>query len=1790
MPNDRYTSDSSSPATHHATDAASVEPIAIIGLAVRAPGAEAAPQFWENLVEGRESVTFYTREEQLALGVPAGSLDQPTWVSAAPVLPQMENFDAELFGMTRREAELTDPHHRVFLELAHTAFEDAGYDPARYPGAVGVYAGAGHLRYQWLNLRRNRQFWAGAGGQLSVTVSNSPDYVATTASYKLNLRGPSLTVQTACSTSAVALHLACEALRNGECDMAAAGGVNIELPHGVGYASVEGFTSPDGHCRPFDSAAEGTLWGSGAGVVMIKRLDDALSDGDHIRAVILGNAINNDGSGKVGFSAPSVAGQAAAIAQAVASAGIDPRTVVYVEAHGTGTAMGDPIEVAALSQVYGARTTDRQWCGIGSVKGNIGHLSQAAGIVGVAKAVLSLENGIVPPVVHYERPNPNIDFENSPFYVVQAPSALRGNGAPPRVGVSSFGVGGTNSHFVLEQAPSRAPRPLPAAPAYALQLSAATPTALATMAENLARHLEGNPGVDLADVAYTLRVGRAERRHRCVAVARDAADAVAALRDPERLVTGEAAAPPPRVAFLFPGQGAQYAAMGADLYAAEPEFAAAVDACLDVLGPEFRSLFFDRAAGNRLRQTQYTQPMLFVVEYALARLWASWGVRPAAMIGHSIGEYVAATLAGVFSLDDALRLVAARGRLMQSMPPGAMMSVMLDEAELVPRLPEGVALAAANGPACVVAGETAAVEAFAAALEAEDVGCRRLRTSHAFHSPMMDPILAAFEAEVAAVPRSTPSVPFLSNVTGTWITPRQAVDPAYWASHLRQPVRFGACVAALLAENGPWSFVECGPGRQLAGLVKSRLPRDAAPPVQSLPDPAQVGKRKAGPVPAPETEAGTVYGAAGRLWVAGVPLDTGRFGPDGVRVPLPTYPYERQRYWVEPDPAEFQDRDSAGDNRTGPLAPREWFAVPTWRPMRHSDRSEPLEACVLFVAGPRGERLAETLRASGTEVTVVRHGEPYDLAEPAPARVVHACALDGERAGTDLDAAWKAQEVGFFSALALVKAIAAVSRDVHLDLLTSETEDAVSGGLRRPEHATLAGISRVAPLEISGLTVRRIDVGARTPAEEIVAELRRPVRGSSEVTVRGGRRWGLDYAQVTLDDDEPALREGGCYLITGGLGGIGIKVAEDLAQRTRGALVLIGRAGLPPRGEWDDHLARHGVVDRAGRAIAAIRRMERAGAIVSVLAADVAELGDLRVVRDHIDAQGWRLAGIIHSAGAPGSGMIEVKDPAAAAAVMRSKVSGTLALQAVFGDLPLDFVVLTSSITAIAGGMGQVDYCAANAFQDAYARSLHGWPARVISTNWGRWEEVGMAAEISTRATATLRPHALLSAALAHPVLTARREESVHGVIGPDSHWVLDEHRIGGVSVMPGTAHLECARAAVTALVASPAERAVVELRELSFLQPLAVPDGGTTRYSVTRDGDGDFQVQDGSGRLLAEFRGGWVERQEPAPVDVAAIRARCRPVSGSRRTGVVTYGSRWDCLREAYAGAGEDLALIEAPPAAAPDMDRWVLHPAFLDIATSFGFFDAAGSFLPLAYGQVRVLHRLPARFYSHLRYAPSDTDGLLTASVTLLDPDGRVLVEILDFTLRQVDREEVAGAVQAGPSAVRETQAEGGGEESISPDEGVRALRRVLAGDLGRQVAIVPIRVATVQERVRRVAAEWHSGAGAPRKGAAAAPAAAANYVAPRNTMEERLVEVFQSVLGVERVGIEDNFFTIGGNSLVAVQLVAQMRKALRVKLPMRTMFETPTVAGLAERVRRLQAEAGSAAQAPVAVAAGE
>ncbi|HYG61904.1 MAG TPA: type I polyketide synthase, partial [Thermoanaerobaculia bacterium] len=942
-----------------------------IGMAGRFPGAANVGELWRRLRNGEECISSFSDAELAESGVDSSLLADPAYVRAAGVVEGAELFDAPFFGFNPREAEIMDPQHRVFLECAWEALESAGYDPARYPGRIGVYAGVG------INTYLHHIQGGGAGllqtsaGRYQAFIANDKDFVPTRVSYKLDLKGPSVNVQTACSTSLVALHLACQSLRAGDCDMALVGGVSIRSPQREGYLYEEGgILSPDGHCRAFDADAKGTVFANGAGIVVVKPLEDALADGDTVLAVVKGTALNNDGSGKVGYTAPSVEGQARVIAAALEAAGVEPETVSYIEAHGTGTALGDPIEVTALTEVFGSRTTRRGFCALGSIKSNLGHLDTAAGAAGLIKTVLALRHRELPPTLHFQAPNPRIDFAASPFYVNAALSEWTGGGGPLRAGVSSFGIGGTNAHVVVEEAP--APEATaPSRPWQLLALSARTPTALETATANLAANLREHPDLPLADVAYTLQMGRHAFAHRRFVVCRtEADDPAGALSDPERLVTGHAETGERPVAFLFSGQGSQYPGMGQELYQIEPVFRNEIDACAELLRPhlglDLRELLYPDLFGvdeRDLERTDHAQPALFAVEYALARLWMSWGVRPDAMLGHSIGEYVAACLAGVFELADALALVAARGRLMQSLSQGAMLGVDLPEVEVIPLLSPDLDLAAVNAPAsCVVSGTREAVAALEERLAARGVRHRRLHTSHAFHSAMMRPILGAFTAEVEKVHRRPPRLPWVSNLTGTWIEADEATNPAYWSRHLRSAVRFSDGVRTLLDGDAGRLLLEVGPGHTLATLARQAGPGRIV--ASSLPHPRD-----------PQPDGAVLLRALGRLWASGARVDWAGFhaGERRRRVPLPTYPFERQRYWLEPG------TKPAAPGITDRLArrpdPADWFYVPLWQqtvPLPRLGTAEETSPWLLLVENGPGAslmaRLADRLNAAGCRV------------------------------------------------------------------------------------------------------------------------------------------------------------------------------------------------------------------------------------------------------------------------------------------------------------------------------------------------------------------------------------------------------------------------------------------------------------------------------------------------------------------------------------------------------------------------------------------------------------------------------------------------------------------------------------------------------------------------------------------------------------------------------------------------------------------------------------------------------
>jgi acyl transferase domain-containing protein len=1340
--------------------------IAIIGISGRFPRAKNIGEFWRNLRDGVECISFFSAQELQLAGVNPAVLGEPDYVNAAGVLEGIELFDASFFGFNPREAEIMDPQHRVFLECAWESLENAGYDPERYHGAIGVFGGASENCYR-PNLLSNPEIVALMGG-FQMSIANEKDFMTTRVSYKLNLRGPSLAIQTTCSTSLVSVCIACQSLVNYHCDMALAGGVSIGIPQTTGYFYQEGgILSPDGHCRAFDAAARGTVGANGVGIVVLKRLTDALADGDCIRAVIKGSAINNDGSLKIGYTAPSVDGQAEVIAMAQAAAGIDPETISYIEAHGTATPLGDPIEIAALTQAFRARTEKKNYCAIGSVKTNVGHLDTAAGVAGLIKTVLALEHRLIPPSLHFKRPNPEIDFANSPFYVNAALSEWKANGTPRRAGVSSYGVGGTNAHVIVEEAPPVEPSS-PSRPWQLLALSAKTPSALENATANLAGHFQQHPELNLADVAYTLQVGRAAFSQRRIVVCHDLDDAVKSLEtvDRKRVFTATEEPRERPIVFMFPGQGAQYVNMASDLYQVEPSFREPVDICSELLKPhlglDLRSLLYpsDKTtakAAQQLNQTVIAQPALFVIEYALAQMWTSWGVHAQAMIGHSIGEYVAACLAGVFSLEDALALVAARGRLMQSLPEGAMLAVPLSEKDVQPLLGRNISLAAINGPSmCVVSGPVDEVDQLAALLAQRDLACRRLHTSHAFHSEMMEPVLEPFAELVERIKLNPPQIPYLSNVTGTWITAATATDSSYWPRQLRQTVRFAENLQELLKDPA-LILLEVGPGQTLSTFARRQSHQTGARVVlNSLRSPQEQ-----------RSDVAFLLTTLGRLWLSGSKVDWSSFyaAERRRRVPLPSYPFERQRYWVE-----LQEQPNGGaTSRVSSGKKREladWFYLPSWKRTLPPTLFRPREqnSCWLVLRDDcgLGSNLISRLQQEGLDVITVMVGREFvklrdgvyaidpgrrddydallrDLCDlnKIPQTIVHLWSVTPDEPASSRKCFGQIQDRGFYSLLFLAQALSEqnVVAPLQIEVVSNHLQEVTGQEPLSPEKATMSGPCKVIPQEYPNITCRSIDVIIPPSSaledrlvDHLIAEL---ASEPSDLVVayRGSHRWVQTFEAVRLGEavkPSPQLRKGGVYLITGGLGDIGLLLAEHLAQTVRAKLVLVGRSAFPESDRWGEWLATHAEPDKVSRKIQKLQTLRDLGAEVMVVSADVAQQEQMHDVISRTFGRFGDLHGVIHSAGILGDESfraIQEIGRTACEQQFQPKVYGLFVLEEVLRGKELDFCLLLSSVSAILGGLGFVAYSAANAFMDAFADKLHQTTSVPwLSVNWDAWQ------------------------------------------------------------------------------------------------------------------------------------------------------------------------------------------------------------------------------------------------------------------------------------------------------------------------------------------------------------------------------------------------------------------------------------------------------------------------------------
>lgn len=1297
--------------------------VAIIGMSGRFPGASDVDGFWQNLCDGVASIKSFSDAELTALGVPKEVFTRPEYVNASPVLDDIDMFDAAFFGYSPRKAEVTDPQHRMLLECAYEALED-GCHPPGPEDRTGVFVGIGLTAYLLQNVMHAGDKVAAVGSHMIIH-GNDKSFAATHISYKLNLTGPSLVVDTGCSSTLATVHLAAKSLLNFECDLALAGGAQVSEPQG-GYLYQQGGPfSSDGQCRAFDAQASGTVFGSGVGVVLLKRLDEAIEAGDRIYAVLLGSAMNNDGSDKVGYTAPSVEGQKTVIEEALAFADIDPQTISYVETHGTGTVIGDPIELTALTEAYASESEETGYCAIGSVKTNVGHLDVAAGIAGLIKVCKALYHGKIPASLNFKTPNPAIDWANSPFYVNTQLSDWAPADMPKRAAVSSLGIGGTNVHAILQEAPQPESQEGHRQTAL-LTFSGRTPEAVTAMSQRLATYLEQNKDLSLDDVAYSLHVGRAAYEHRgSLAIATDE-DPIAALKDPARLRLGMANSQP-TIAFMFPGQGAQYVSMLADVYAQEPMFREQVDYCAELLEPmiglDLRELIYPPQgydkADERLKETRYTQPALFVVEYALANLLQAWGLFPDVMIGHSIGEYVAAHLAGVFSLEDALLLVSERGRLMSQLPPGAMLSIS-DKAQIVEELLEmHTSIAAYNAPdRCVASGPVEEIQRLEERLKAQGVSASRLHTSCAFHSPMTDTVLPAFRAVFQRVQLNEPEMPFVGNVYGQLIEDRQAIDPEYWVEHLRQSVRFADGIQSLADEID--LFIEVGPGRTLSSLAKrcgiqrsfttSRHPNQTADDHLWLQD------------------------TLGQLWCEGAAVDWVGYHEDETRLKcgLPTYPFERQRYWIDSKERSLSAYNSAAAE--GPRNPNQWFYEATWqpKPLSGSELPESMTYLAFVDDVPQQDALLSALEPFGRVIRVYpgasfaqQDNNRYQIdpsnehhmvqmmdmlaAERAlPSQVLHLWTLE-DAADTSLDRS-------FFSGFHLCRQLGNRGQRARVHFVTRNVHP-LGSVEPRPLVATILGLCKVAPQEYPSLSCIALDWDG-THHEGIIQELR-SADGDRVIAYRDGTRYVEGFQRTTAPGAANDLPAESVWLITGGLGRIGMLQAEQLAGKGPVKLVLVNRSPFPSKNAWDKFLAENEPTHETSQKIHRLRHMESLGATVWIAQADVSDMHQMRSLMQEVVSRWGKLHGLIHSAGQLHENALDPlsqTDRTACLEQFEAKINGlNVLLEALQGHRP-SFVLLQSSIATVLGGLGFAAYAAANHYLDAFAYA-HDF----LSVNWDGW-------------------------------------------------------------------------------------------------------------------------------------------------------------------------------------------------------------------------------------------------------------------------------------------------------------------------------------------------------------------------------------------------------------------------------------------------------------------------------------
>lgn len=1337
--------------------------IAIIGMAGKFPGANNIQEFWNNLIEGKECFTNFSDEELKESGLNDMLINDPNYVKTKGILGNADQFDAELFGFSPRVAELTDPQHRLFLECSWEAMEDAACNPENYKGRIGVYAGQSMNTY-WIHNVADHIDLTSSPESLQAAIGNDKDSLTTEVSYRLGLTGPSVNVQSSSSTSLVAIHTACQALLSYECDVALSGGVSIHFPEKAGYLYQEGgTTSKDGKCRAFDANATGFVSGDGVGVVILKRLQDAIEDNDRIYAVIKGSAINNDGSSKMSYMAPSVLGQRDAIAMAHAIANVSPDSISYVETHGTGTKIGDPIEITALTEAFNmgsSNTLKKKSCALGSVKTNIGHLDTAAGVVGLIKTALCLFNKQIPPTLNFQTPNPEIDFDNSPFFVNTALLPWDTNHIR-RAGVSSFGMGGTNAHIVLEEAPNKPAREIETINFPELvTLSANTKISLNNLANKLFTSLESEEFKNVKavlDIAYTLNTGRKDLRHRVAFTAKDKDQLINKLKliSTNQADTSYSDSEHPLV-FMFTGQGSQYVNMAKDLYENEPYFKRQLENCFELflpyIGINLRDVFYPSfeeksEASDLLKNTAITQPALFSIEFSLAKLLLYWGMEPDAMIGHSIGEYVAATLAGVFKLEDAIKIVSMRGKIISQLERGKMLSVHACEQDILPYLNGGASIAAVNSDnSIVVSGSDSDIEKVYEVLKSKGFVCTQLYTSHGFHSEMMVPAIEPFNSIVSECKLSKPTIPFISNVSGTWITEREAMSSDYWANHIRKPVLFNNGIKQLLKEPN-YLFIEVGPGNTLVSLLNQNSSKqDSHKTVNLLRHPKLN-----------VSDHDYLIEAMGKIWSVGARVEWNKYYADRSILPnklsLPTYPFERNRYWLDPISKEkhvINDTVVKQDVRDMLYAPV-WQEAPIYN--KKILYNPKVTNYIVFIEEDLLQNAEVYFKENNLNKVFITKGDSYKKVNPDIYVIDPDCYQDYERVFDELkvssDICWNIihlwnietqkenkdgydlfklqQRNGYNSLLHLIQVLEKINlkEDVSMKLQTvsGELMDIYGTEALLPESSTVLPLGKVITQEFPSISSLHVDIEMKSLSTkrglfltfgQLIEEFNIQSHNNSLIGYRNNKRWVINYRKIQFDYKNESITDKSVYLIVGGLGDIGYGLAYEIAKDPSAKVILTGRSSI-------SNINFNKKVERLNKL------KNEYGDRVNYYQADANDHTRMHEVIQFIHENHGDIDVVVYSVGDIDEELFKpLKDlnHKYRDIHFEAKVKPLYVLEELINTISPKFCVLNSSISSILGGIRYGSYAAANQFMDQLVKKKNkeSKHTRWISINWDAWK------------------------------------------------------------------------------------------------------------------------------------------------------------------------------------------------------------------------------------------------------------------------------------------------------------------------------------------------------------------------------------------------------------------------------------------------------------------------------------